>query len=215
MPTLASQTAQVSATFSRTAPQPIQDVITTNLQNHISTFDTSSVLKPGSILPPFTLPNATGQIISSADLLAKGPILVTFYRGHWCPFCSLALRSLQQILPTLHERGVQLVAISPELPDTSLSTSEKNALTFPVLSDVENAYARELGLVWKMDDSLRPIFEKLGHDLVKGNGDDSFEVPVPATVLVGGDGVVRKRFVEADYRVRVEPGVVLEWVDEL
>lgn len=107
------------------------------------------------------------------------------------------------------------MAISPELPDTSLSESEKRGLKFPVLSDAGNAYARKLGIVWKQPDSLRPVFDSFGHNLPKRNGDDSLEVPIPTTLLVDGKGVVRNAFIEADYTKRLEPAVALEWVNKL
>lgn len=140
---------------------------------------------------------------------------ITFYRGTWCPFCNLALAHLQKHLAEFEAKGVTLVAISPELPDTSLSESEKRGLKFPVLSDAGNAYARKLGIVWKQPDSLRPVFDSFGHNLPKRNGDDSLEVPIPTTLLVDGKGVVRNAFIEADYTKRLEPAVALEWVNKL
>lgn len=107
------------------------------------------------------------------------------------------------------------MAISPELPDTSLSTVEKNDLKFEVLSDIEQKFARQLGIVWKMPENLRPAFAKLGNDLVTSNGDDSFEVPIPATLLVDSKGVVKSTFIEPDNTKRVEPATILEWIDAL
>jgi peroxiredoxin len=147
--------------------------------------------------------------------LANGPLLITFYRGSWCPFCNLELNALQKQLDEFKARGVTLVAISPELPDTALSTIEKNDLKFQVLSDVGQKFARQLGIVWKMPDNLRPVFEKIGHDLVKRNGDDSFEVPIPATLLVDRKGVVRNAYIEPDYTKRAEPETLLEWINAL
>jgi peroxiredoxin len=174
-----------------------------------------STIHVGDTLPSFDLTDAVGKPVSSADLLAKGPILITFYRGSWCPFCNLALKALQKHLDEFQAKGVSLVAISPELPDTALSTREKNELKFQVLSDVGHKYARQLGIVWQMPDNLRPVFEKLGHDLITRNGDDSFEVPIPATLLVDGKGVVKKTYIEPEYTKRVEPDTVLEWINAL
>jgi peroxiredoxin len=174
-----------------------------------------SIIHVGDTLPSFDLTDAVGKPVSSADLLAKGPILITFYRGSWCPFCNLALKALQKHLDEFQAKGVSLVAISPELPDTALSTMEKNELKFQVLSDVGHKYARQLGIVWQMPDNLRPVFEKLGHDLITRNGDDSFEVPIPATLLVDGKGVVKKTYIEPEYTKRVEPDTVLEWINAL
>lgn len=174
-----------------------------------------STIQVGDTLPSFNLTDALGKPVSSADLLAKGPLLITFYRGSWCPFCNLELNALQKRVDDFQAKGVTIVAISPELPDTSLTTVEKNSLKFQVLTDEGLEYARRLGIVWKMPDSIRPMFEKFGHDLVKRNGNDSFEVPIPATLLVDGKGVVRNTYIEPDYTKRAEPDAILDWVNAL
>lgn len=153
--------------------------------------------------------------MTSKELLERGPLLITFYRGDWCPFCNLALRSLQSHLAQFNAKGVTLVAITPELPNTSISTKEKNELQFEVLSDVGNAYATKLGLLFQQPDELRPIFDNFGHDLKKWNGDDNFALPVPATLLVDKEGQVRNTFVEPDWTKRLETSEALEWVDKL
>ena len=181
----------------------------------VASFDTKTAIQVGSTLPSFTLPSATGTQISSASLLSKGPLLITFYRGSWCPFCNLALRSFQSILPKMQSNGVTFIAISPELPDTSLSTVEKQQLEFTVLSDVGNAFAEQLGILYRQPEELRGVFQGLGTDLRRRNGDDSFVVPVPLTMLVDGRGVVRNVHVEPDYFVRLDPEVTLGWIEEL
>ncbi|TVY86295.1 hypothetical protein LAWI1_G007682, partial [Lachnellula willkommii] len=128
---------------------------------------------------------------------------------------NIALRALQAHLPALQRKSTTLVAISPELPDTSLSTVEKNELQFPVLSDVGNKLARELGIVFEQPEEMRAVFDGFGHDFMRRNGDESLVVPVPAVVLVGKDGVVRNVFVEADYTKRLEPEVAAGWIDAL
>ncbi len=122
---------------------------------------------------------------------------------------------MQQNLHKFQAKGVTFVAISPELPDTSLSTIEKLALKFPVLSDVGNKFARELGIVFSMPDSLRSTFKSFGHDLVQRNGDDSFEVPVPASLLIDEQGTVRNTFIDPRYWKRLETSTALEWIDAL
>lgn len=178
-------------------------------------FDASSTIQIGDRLPPFRLPDVTGKEVSSTDLLAKGPLLIVFYRGEWCTFCQITLHHLQQHLAAFEAKGVTLVTISPELPDTSLTTTEKHSLTFPVLSDVGNRFARQLGIVWAQPREMESVFDRFGYDLAKRNGDDSLEVPVPATFLVDGRGVVRNAFVEPDYVKRLEPQTALDWIDEL
>lgn len=212
---LATQLSTVYNGFVANGPKEFSAPILAGNAAFKASFDPTAAIQPGQTLPRFTLPNAVGTPISSADLLAKGPLLITFYRGEWCPFCNLALSALQKQLPAFAAKGVTLVAISPQLPNHSLSTAEKNGLAFPVLSDAGNAFARELGIIFKMPQSLRPIFEKFGHDLLASNGDDSFEVPVPVTLLVGRDGVVRNTFVETDYAKRLEPATALEWIEAL
>lgn len=215
MATLAAQLNSVVEKFKTDAPEPVKQAIGKANADFQASFDRSAAIQVGAKLPPFTLLNAVGEDVSSASLLAKGPLLISFYRGGWCPFCNLELAALQKHAADFAAKGVTLVAVSPELPNTSLSTAEKHALTFPVLSDVGNVFARKLGIVWKQPHELRGVFKSFGTDLVVRNGDDSFEVPVPATLLVDKDGVVRNTFVEPDYMERLEPLVALEWIDKL
>jgi peroxiredoxin len=203
------------ADFQKAAPQPVLDTFSAGITELKTTFDPAKAIQPGQAFPAFTLPSATGTPISSADLLSKGPLLISFYRGEWCPFCNLELRALQKLLPELKARNVSLVAISPQLPDASLSTAEKNALEFPVLSDVRNKLARELGIVWTQPKGFGPIFQGFGVDWEKSYGDELLEVPIPATVLVDKDGVVREAFLDVDYTKRLEPATALEWVEKL
>jgi peroxiredoxin len=151
------------------------------------------------------LRDTLGKQVTSGSLLGNGPIVITFYRGEWCPICNLALHHLQKHLDEFAAKGVQLVAISPMLPD----------LKFTVLSDEGNKYAKQLGILFPMPDTLRPVFDKFGHNLKRDNGDDSFVVPVPATFLVDQKGIVRNAFVDTDYTKRVEPATILEWIDAL
>ena len=196
------------------APSDIKDPIITAKDNLNASFDTSRVIKKGETLPAFSLPDATGNIISSADLLKKSPLLVTFYRGEWCPFCNEALIALQKHVDEYHSRGAQFVAISPELPNSSLSVTEKHNLKFPVLSDRGNEYARKLGIVFKQSDTVRQPFNALGIDLNARNGDDSFELPIPLTVLVDRDATVRNVYVNPDFTKRLEPEEAIRWIDD-
>ncbi|EHK47148.1 hypothetical protein TRIATDRAFT_291343 [Trichoderma atroviride IMI 206040] len=180
-----------------------------------TTFDINSTIQVGASLPAFKLPNALGNEVTSDSLLAKGPVLITFYRGDWCPYCNLALRSLQLHLDEFHAKGVTMVAISPELPNTSLSTTEKNELKFEVLSDVGNKFARQLGIVWDQPKSLDSVFEAFKVDLKERHGNDSMALPIPTTILVDGKGVVRNIHIDPDYRQRLETTTALAWVDAL
>jgi len=212
---LSTQLSTVYDNFQKNAPAQFTQSLNSANSDFEATFKPQSTIKVGEKLPTFVLSDALGKQVASDELLKKGPLLISFYRGSWCPFCSLELRALQVNADKFQAKGVTLVAISPELPDTSLSTAEKNELTFPVLSDVGNKFARELGIIFPMPDTVRPTFKALGHDLVARNGDDSFEVPVPATLLVDGEGIVRNAYINPHYWERVEPSTVLEWIEAL
>ena len=162
-------------------------------------------LQVGQRLPAFSPSNQTGQAVRSDDLL--GPLVVTFYRGGWCPYCNLALRGMQRVLPEIEQLGGKLVAITPEQPDDSLSTAEKDELTFDVLTDDGLRYAKQLGIVWKIPDYALEWHEKyFGLDFQRHNGaGNRDELPVPATFVVDSTGVVTWRFLEAAYWKRAEP----------
>jgi peroxiredoxin len=200
--------------FSKNAPDALKTPIN-SARAELTTFDFSKAIKVGDKIPEFTLKNAVGEDQNSTALLAYGPLVITFYRGEWCPFCNIAIAGFQKHLSEFKAKGITLVALTPELPNGTLTMTEKHKLKFPVLSDLHNEYARKLGIVWKQPESLRPVFGKFNHDLPKRNGDDSFEVPLPATLLVDTNGIVRNLYLEPDYIKRVEPSTVLEWVNKL
>ncbi|NER84847.1 MAG: AhpC/TSA family protein, partial [Leptolyngbya sp. SIO1D8] len=129
----------------------------------------NQALTVGDVIPQIELPNAVGDLISVPLLLGQGPVVISFYRGGWCPYCNLELRALQQVLPEIQGLGAQLVAISPETPDSSLSTQEKNGLSFQVLSDVGNQIAQAFGLVFTLPETLRPIYQGFGIDIPAHN----------------------------------------------
>lgn len=166
-------------------------------------------LKAGDRAPDFLLPDARGGYLRFNDLLAKGPVVVSFYRGGWCPYCNLELRALQQALPDIKRLGAQLVAISPQTPDESLSTAEKNELAFAVLSDIGSATAKSYGVAFDLAEELRPIYTQFGHALPDKNGDDSWLLPIPATYVVDRHGSIALAFIDVDYRNRLEPKEIL------
>lgn len=166
-------------------------------------------VKVGERAPDFTLPDVEGSPVALSELLKHGPVVLTFYRGEWCPFCNLALRAYQRILPQIQSLGATLVAISPQTPDHSLSTVEKKELTFPVLSDVGNIVARAYRIVFTLEESIRPLYTTIGADLPTFNGDASWELPMPATFLLAQDGTVRLASVDEDSTYRSASGVDL------
>lgn len=166
---------------------------------------TDTSLAVGAAAPEFTLPGVDGGDVSLASLLERGPVVLAFYRGGWCPYCNLELRALQAALPEIEAAGGTLVAVSPQLPDNSLSTSQKLDLAFPVLSDVGNIVARKYGLVFTLPEDLRTVYDGFGIDLPAANGDQAFELPVPATFVITREGTVAWRFADPDYTRRADP----------
>ncbi|KAH6669010.1 thioredoxin-like protein [Halenospora varia] len=211
---LAPELTAVFDKFHQIAPETVTGPIDKSITDFKATFDPSKAIQVGDKLPAFSLSNALGETVTSSSLLSKGPLLITFYRGEWCPYCNIALHAMQKHLDDFTAKGVTLVAVSPQVPDQSLSTVE-NELKFPVLSDFGNKFAKELGILFKMPDELNPILKQFGTDIAKHNGDNSLVVPVPATLLVDREGVVRNTYINPDYTKRVEPSLALEWIDAL
>ena len=165
----------------------------------------------GDQAPDIALPDAYGKPFDVATLLAKGPVVVTFYRGGWCPYCNLELRAYQAVLPRLTAAGASLVAISPEKPDDSLSTAEKNALAFPVLSDVGQKIGKAFGLVYSFTDELRAVYDGFKLDIPARNGaPDDWSLPLSATYVIGSDGRILFADTSVDYRRRTDPLDVLQ-----
>lgn len=167
-------------------------------------------LKEGENIPEFSLPNALGKPVSSADVLDVGPAVLNFYRGGWCSYCNIEMRALQQRLPEIEAMGATLVAIAPELPTKAEATKAKNALTYEVLSDVGNDLSRKFGLVFTLAEEVREIYQTMGIEVPDYNGDDSFDLPIPATYVVGKDGTVLKAFADPDYTKRLDVEDILE-----
>ncbi|GHE64582.1 alkyl hydroperoxide reductase [Streptomyces longispororuber] len=169
----------------------------------------------GARAPLFTLKSATGEDVSLAGLLADGPVVLTFYRGAWCPFCQVALRALQEHHGAIAARGARLVAVSPQVPDESLSLAEKQSLTFDVLSDVGSDVARSYGIAFDLGEELGALYDSLGFELQRVNGGHSRTLPLPATYVIDASGVIRWAFVATDYVLRAEPSDVLAALDDL
>ena len=175
---------------------------------------TASAINKGDQYLDFTLNNAKGEAVQLSDVLAQGPVVLTWYRGGWCPYCNLQLRAFQQVLPEIEALGAQLVALTPELPDNSLNTQEKNELSFEVLTDLDNAVAKQYGLVFKLITEVA-VYYKDAFDLEVYNGNTTDELPLAATYVIGQDGVIQYAFLDADYRLRAEPQDVVDVLKSL
>jgi len=174
-----------------------------------------SALNVGAAMPGFSLEDAYGKTVNSADLLKKGPIVLVFYRGAWCPYCNLYLRGLQKHLGEIASRGANLVAISVEPPDRSLSVLTKNKLEYTVLSDPGLDVARKFGIVYTVPGELNKVMTDRGLDLSKYNGTGKPELPLGATYVVGKDGKIEYAFLETDYKKRAAPSEIIAVLDKL
>jgi peroxiredoxin len=172
-------------------------------------------LATGDDAVDFTLPNVEGDMVSSEALRHEGPVVVSFYRGGWCPYCNLELKALQEVNDEIKALGARLVAISPELPDETLSTAEKNDLEFEVLSDTDNKVADQYGLSFSLAEELRPIYKNWGADVATVNDDPDWRLPLPATYVIDQDGRIVHSFTDEDYTARLEPDEILDSLRKL
>ena len=173
-----------------------------------------AALKIGDKAPNFTLKNALNEPVSLYNKLENGPVVLTWYRGGWCPYCNITLHALQEILPDFKNEDATLLALTPELPDNSLSTSEKNNLEFSVLSDVGNVIGKDYGVVYALTADVASIYNA-GFGLNEKNGDTSNELPLAATYVIDKNGIIQYAFLDADYRKRAEPTDILNVLSEL
>ncbi len=200
---------------SQKVPQDILNTMLDVTRRLVESGIADNSLKVGDKVPDFNLPNAAGEEVRLKELLDKGPVILNFYRGGWCPYCNLELNAYQKHIPDINELGASLVAISPQTPDNSLSTAEKNELKFQVLSDVGNKVANQFGLVFKVPSELQEIYNNFGITLPKFNGDESWEIPMPGTYVIDKDGTVSYAFADPDYTKRAEPDEVIAKLEEI
>jgi len=172
-------------------------------------------LKVGDPLPDFLLPNAEGQLISSTQLLAGGPLVLSFYRGVWCPYCSEELNALAEAAPRLKAAGAIVVAITPEIGGVALKTKRERNLQFEILCDVDNGVAMEFGLMFRIPEDIQKSYLKFNVNMPKIYGNDGWMIPIPATYVVSRDGVIAYAYVNLDYRDRCDPESLINIVKKL
>ena len=169
-----------------------------------------AAVEAGQRAPDFDLPELGGGRVTLSTILKDGPVVVSFYRGAWCPYCNLEMQALQRSLPDIEAAGGSLIAIAPETPEHAGEIRDKGNLTFPLLYDWKNGVARQYGLVFTLPESLKPIYANFGIDLAESQDNDGFELPMPATYIISRDGMVKHAFVDVDYTRRMEPNEIVE-----
>ncbi|MEM5510782.1 peroxiredoxin-like family protein [Pseudoalteromonas sp. AS71] len=186
-------------------PADVLALMNTTNEELIAQHIKDNALQIGQKVENFSLANHNGENIELADLLKKGPVIISFYRGGWCPYCNLELKALNDYLPQFKTQSAQLVAISPQLPDETLSTAQKNDLEFDVLSDISNKVADQFGLLFTLDERIQALYTQFGIDFEHYYGDKSFKLPLPATYVINQEGVITYAFLNEDYTLRAEP----------
>lgn len=210
MTTLSAEIQAFKEQFVANVPEEVLQTLLGETEKLVATGIAERALGVGDQFPDADLTDAHGNKVAFRDLLSNGPTIINFYRGEWCPYCNLEINAFQRLLPAIKLKGAQMVAISPQTPDKSLTVAEKHALEFPVLSDVGNKLARDLGLVFNLPDALKTAYTNFGFPLPDYNGDDSWTLPIPATYVVDASGRITYAFVDADYSRRAEPQEVLD-----
>ncbi|MEO1497475.1 MAG: peroxiredoxin-like family protein [Planctomycetota bacterium] len=213
-PTLKSQLDELAAGFAQKAPAEMRAKFAQGITDVRSLGLERSAKQVGDAAPQGELIDADGQAVPFASLWADGPVVVSFYRGGWCPYCNLQLRSLQASLSQIEGAGAKLVAVTPEQPQKAAETTTKNDLAFQVLSDNDNRLAKALGIAFTLPDAIRPIYQqRIG--LAEYNGNENDELPLAATYVIDASGVIRWAYLESDYKQRAEPSEILAAVEAL
>ena len=175
----------------------------------------AGALKVGDKVPDFVLPNAEGKLVASAELLEKGPLVINFFRGDWCPFCRLMLLALNEALPAIVAAGGQFVALSPDTGGRLLRAKQRLNLSIEMLSDVDNGVALAFGVAFRVPEAYRKLVETYGTDLAERHGNPAWIIPIPAAFVADRQGIVRYAFVEPAFVKRAEPNDIVAALKQL
>jgi len=196
--------------FRERAPKEVQEIMLKATKNLADAKISKNALSVGDIAKEIKLPNAVGKEVSLFETLENNDFaVINFYRGVWCAYCNFELRALQGINDELQALGAKLIAVSPQSPDASMTTKEKNELEFEVLSDAGNVVSKEYGLIFSLAEELRPIYLSFGIDIPASNAEDSYEIPMPAIYVVNKKREIIFSFIDEDYTKRCEPQDIL------
>ena len=210
-PTIAAQVADYHRASAGQLPAEVAAAFAAEQRDFAAAGPPAGTARPGDRMPDGKLLDVAGQPTTLAQTLGAGPAVIVFYRGAWCPYCNIALRAYQaRLVPALAERGIPLVAISPQTPDGSLSTKEAKDLTFTVLSDPGNQMAGQLGILTAPSQGVRAAQLQLGLDLTQVNADGTTALPMPTVIIADAAGVIRWIDVHRDYTTRSEPDQILQ-----
>jgi len=214
--TIREQSDQLKAAAGERLPSEVVEVFDRSIQAFLEEGIPAESIKAGDLLEQFTLDDAKGTPVSLDQIIETGPAVIVFYRGGWCPYCNLALRTYQhELLPQLGHFGARLVAISPQTPDQSLSTAENAGLDFTVLSDPGSRLAQHIGIAFQQADEVLAVQRNLGLDLAQVNAEGATHLPRPTVLVVDQDRTVRFVDVQPDYTARTEVADIVAALNDL
>jgi peroxiredoxin len=206
--------SQRKKTFSEKMPKDVVALFEKNIQEQKASGIEKQSLKVGDKVPDVMV-DLDGKKVQLSRIYAKGPVVLKFYRGGWCPYCMMELKHYEKMNAEFKKAGAQILAIAPDNASQIRNTKTKNSLSYDVVSDDNHEIAKKFKLVYKVDAKVVEHLKKNGVDLSVYHGDNENELSIPGTFVIGKDGVVAFAYVDADYRQRAEPSTVLQAVKAL
>jgi peroxiredoxin len=194
---------------------PVRSLYDDLVRRLTETATAEGAVKRGDVFPEFALPDADGRFTLLSELLKLGPLVINFYRGQWCPFCSATIEAMSAAAPAISAAGATVIGISPELGNLSFSASRRRNVNFTMLCDLDNGVALQCGLVFRLTDDIIQDYVADGLDLAQVNGNGSWFVPIPASYVVMPNGAISWAYVNPDFRYRMDPEEILRAVGEL
>lgn len=213
--TLQDKLDAFKATFKTKAPEGAFEAFARSTQELIDSGQAERALQAGDTAPDFTLTDADRNEVTRKALLAQGPVVLSFYRGVWCPYCNIELQALEEAAEAIRARGATLVAISMQGASDSRKSQKDNKLSFPILTDKAGELANRFGIRWTLQDYVIPIHDGFGVHLPRIHGDGEWNLPMPARYVIGTDGTIAYAEINPDYTSRPEPADLLPVLDKL
>ncbi|EKT4520656.1 AhpC/TSA family protein [Flavobacterium psychrophilum] len=204
MTDLATQIQQFNIELATQVPQEVLEAFGKSIEDLKTKNIEEKSIKIGETMPNFSLKNVKNEVVNSSDILKNGKMIIAFYRGSWCPYCNLELKALQEKTAEFKKKNATLIAISPQSPDNSLTVIEKHHLTFEVLTDKGNIFAKQLGITFELQDFVLPYYHALGIDLSSFNKTDDNSLPIPAVFVVDESSKIIYKFADVNYMNRID-----------
>ena len=191
--------------MSQNAPKDVLETIGSEIGKLVESEVTEEALKVGDTAPDFFLKDSEGNTVSLNDLIEKGPVVISFNRGNWCPFCNMEFKALQLSMPEIQKAGGNLVVISPQLPQKSSDLKQQHGFSYPILYDEDNKTAKSFKISFTLPENLRPIHKAFGMDIPEHNGNNRYELPFPATYVIDQNKKITFSYINVNWMERAEP----------